>query len=100
MNKREVVENASFGERVAEDEIDELASYFVETYQWQQIRNGEVDIVYGSKGAGKSAIYSLLSSRREEEFFPRGIIIVCAENPRGALAFKDVVDDPPATEEN
>jgi len=98
MNKKDVIENASFGKRIAEEESDELVSYFVETHQWQQLRDGEVDVIYGAKGAGKSAIYSLLSSRREE-FRSRGIIVVQAENPRGALAFKDLVDNPPSSEE-
>ena len=35
---------------------------FVETDQWSRIVKGEIDIVRGDKGAGKSAIYSLLIS--------------------------------------
>lgn len=95
--KRTVLRNLSFGERVAEDERDYLASYFVETHQWQQLFAGQVDIVYGPKGAGKSALYAALASRRAE-LSNRGIKVIAAENPRGAPAFKELVDDPPATE--
>lgn len=55
-------------------------------------------MVYGRKGAGKSAIYSVLldHSRR---LFDQSIFITSAENPRGAPAFKDLIADPPASEE-
>jgi hypothetical protein len=32
------------------------------------------------------------------DFFDRGILLVAAENPRGATVFKDLVADPPTTE--
>ncbi len=57
---------------------DQLASYFVETDHWGRLYSDEVDIIYGPKGAGKSALYSLLHVTREkvlssaasqEEFF-------------------------------
>ena len=97
MTKREVLGAMTFGHRVAEYETASLAEYFVETDQWTRIFSGEIDIIYGSKGAGKSAIYLLLSSRATE-LSDRGIVLVPAENPRGALAFADVVEDPPTTE--
>ena len=58
---------------------------------------GEIDIVYGAKGSGKSAIYSLLISRTEH-LFDEGIMIIPAENPRGAPVFKDLIDDSPTTQ--
>ena len=63
MDKLELLKSISFGARVAEEEITELAKYFVETDQWSRMINGEIDIVRGDKGAGKSAIYSLLITR-------------------------------------
>lgn len=98
MEKYEALQALSFGKRVAEDEGEELSSYFVETDQWQQIFSGEVDIIYGAKGSGKSAIYSLLLDREESLFDDRGVMVVPAENPRGAPAFTSLVDDPPAGE--
>ena len=56
----EVLQKLSFGHRVAEEELKDLAKYFVETEQWRRIHSGEVDIVYGPKGSGKSALYALL----------------------------------------
>jgi hypothetical protein len=52
--------NVNFGDRVAENESRQLASYFIKTDDWEQLRTGKVDIVFGAKGAGKSALYTLL----------------------------------------
>ena len=97
LSRRVVLENLSIGSRVAEDEVDQLASYFVETDQWRRVFAGDVDVVFGAKGAGKSAIYASLVNRADV-LFDRGILLVSGENPRGALAFKDLVADPPASE--
>jgi hypothetical protein len=97
MTKQEVLSSTSFGKRVAEEEGNELSSYFVETDQWKGVFSGEVDIIYGSKGAGKSAIYSLIL-RREDQLLARSITVIPAENTRGSPAFNDLVADPPASE--
>jgi hypothetical protein len=97
MDKLELLKSISFGARVAEEEITELAKYFVETDQWSRMINGEIDIVRGDKGAGKSAIYSLLITR-ESEFFDRNTLLVPGEKPRGTPVFKDIIANPPTTE--
>ncbi len=97
MNKIELLNSVDFGESVAELEADNLCKYFLETHHWQQIRHGEVDVVYGPKGSGKSAIYSLINDH-ESDFFQKNIILKFAENPRGATAFSDLQTDPPASE--
>jgi len=97
MDKHSILSSSSFGRRVAEEETEQLAAYFVETDHWRKLFTGETDIVYGAKGSGKSALYSLLLSK-SEELKANGIISVAAENPRGAPAFKDLLLDPPATE--
>ena len=97
MDKLALLTQVSFGARVAEEETGELASYFVETDQWNRIARGEIDVVRGDKGAGKSAIYSLLMSKADE-FFDKNILLVAAEKPRGTPVFKDLVADPPTSE--
>ena len=97
MKRLDLLKQMSFGVQIAEDEVAALASYFVETNQWARIAKGEIDIIRGEKGAGKSAIYSLLMTKAGE-FFDNGILLVAAENPRGATVFKDLVADPPTTE--
>lgn len=97
MNKHELLRAINFGHRVAEEETDVLSTYFVETDHWERLYRGDIDIIYGPKGSGKSALYSLLLSRHTE-LLDRSILLVAAENPRGATAFKDLVTDPPASE--
>lgn len=97
MSKQETLAHVDFGNRIAEDEGDTLAAYFVETDNWRRVFNGEMDIIYGPKGSGKSALYSLLVARTDR-LFDRGIILVPGENPRGTPAFRDLVIDPPASE--
>jgi len=97
MNRLDLLKKLNFGVQVAEEEANELASYFVQTNQWAKMEAGEIDIVRGEEGAGKSAIYALLM-QKTDEFFDRGILLVAAENPRGATVFKDLATDPPASE--
>lgn len=95
--KETVLRDMSLGRRVAEEEIDELSAYFVETDQWRKVLDGEVDVIFGPKGAGKSAIYSTLLGRYDA-LFDEGIVLVSAENPKGTPAFRDLVSDPPTSE--
>lgn len=97
MIELEVLQNSVFGHRTAEEERENLRAYFVETEQWRQVFGGHVDVVYGPKGSGKSAIYSLLS-QSTDELFDRKVIVVPGENPQGAPAFKDIGNDPPYNE--
>ncbi|MGH3772722.1 MAG: P-loop ATPase, Sll1717 family [Pseudonocardiaceae bacterium] len=96
-SKRDLLTGLSLGKRVAEEEVDDLASYFVETEHWRKVLADEVDIIFGPKGAGKSAIYSTLL-QRDAEMFDRGVFLISAENPRGTPAFKDLVAEPPTVE--
>ncbi len=96
-NQRLVLREISFGARVAEEEAAELSGYFVETDQWQRMYRGDIDIVYGAKGSGKSAIFALLLSR-EDELFDRRILLASVEDPRGAPVFGQLVTGPPTSE--
>lgn len=97
MKKVDVLKALRFGERIAEEELNELEKYFVATDQWNRVFSGEVDIVYGAKGAGKSAIYALID-KRQDELFDRKILIKSAENVRGNTAFSEIISDPPPSE--
>lgn len=90
--KRALLGTIRIGQRVAEDETDELAKYFVKTSQWHKLANGEIDVIYGAKGTGKSALYSLLTNS-ESDFLSRGIVLIPAENPLGASAFQGLIED-------
>lgn len=92
MERTELLRGINFGSRVAEDESDELQNYFIETDQWRQVYQDEADIIYGPKGSGKSAIYTLLQAR-SDDLFDRNILTTTAENPRGKPAFKTLNDE-------
>ena len=98
MDKQQILRDSNFGERVAEEESTQLEYYFVETDQWARTYRGDVDVIYGPKGSGKSALYSLLV-RRTNQLFDRGVMVVSAEKPRGTPVFKDLQQDPPTSEE-
>ena len=97
MERRELLRNTTFGARIAEEETARLARYFVETDQWHRIYRGEIDVIKGDKGTGKSAIYSLLIAK-SSEFFDRGVLLVAAEKPQGTPVFKELTTDPPTKE--
>lgn len=98
MNKRDVLAETTFGARIADDEAETLNTYFVETEQWRKVYSGQVDIVYGPKGSGKSALYALLRKNREA-LSANGILLAAGENVRGTPVFEALVADPPASEE-
>lgn len=97
MTKQELLAHVDFGQRVAEQEGEALDAYFVETDNWRRVFEGDIDVIYGPKGAGKSALYSLLVARTDS-LFDRNVILVPGERPRGTPAFRDIVIDPPASE--
>jgi hypothetical protein len=97
MDRLELLKALTFGSQVAEEEVQFLESYFVQTDQWNRIVGGKIDIVRGEKGAGKSALYLLLG-KNSDALLKRNILLVSAENPRGATVFKDLISDPPTSE--
>jgi hypothetical protein len=90
--KRDILGHIKVGHRVAEDEIKELENYFVKTSQWTKLSNGDIDVIYGAKGTGKSALYSLLI-KKGDQFNGKGILTIPAENPLGASAFQSLIDE-------
>ena len=54
---RSLLQNLSLGASAAENEFRDLSSYFVETSEYLRAARGEVNIVTGRKGSGKSAIF-------------------------------------------
>lgn len=97
MERLELLKKLEFGSQVAEEEVQKLQEYFVQTDQWTRVVTGETDIVRGEKGAGKSALYLLLN-KHSDALFDKGILLVSGENPRGNTVFKDLISDPPASE--
>lgn len=51
-------------DRAQEDE--NLQHYFVKTRQYDEIKRGDKELVLGRKGAGKSALFSMLAKEAQE----------------------------------
>lgn len=94
-NHPNVLEELDFGAQVAEDEEQALADYFVETETWRLLVSGAVDVVYGAKGAGKSALYGTVISHARSLREASRIVIIAGENVRGTPVFSDLAADPP-----
>lgn len=56
-DKSQALRAISMGAAAAENEFRTLAQYFVETSEFNRVQRGEVKIVTGRKGSGKSAIF-------------------------------------------
>jgi hypothetical protein len=97
MTAIDILRQSSFGSRTAEEEQDSIGSYFVQTEQWRRVFAGAVDVVYGQKGSGKSAIYSLIL-KSSDELFDKNVIVIAGERPQGAPAFSSIKDDFPVSE--
>lgn len=89
--------NITFGDRVAENESQDLSVYFIKTEHWEKVRSGKADIVFGSKGAGKSALYTLLF-KEADQLQQEGTTLISAEKPTGQTVFSEVKNTPPTTE--
>jgi len=54
---RSLLQNLSLGASAAENEFRDLHTYFVETSEYLRAARGEINIITGRKGSGKSAIF-------------------------------------------
>lgn len=59
----DLLASLSFGDPMAENEFQTLGSYFLETDQYQRTLRGEVNLVVGRKGTGKTALFSQVRNR-------------------------------------
>jgi hypothetical protein len=95
--RHQLLSHVKLGHSVAEEEAESIKGYFVKTDQWKRLDAGEIDVVLGAKGSGKSALYTLLS-QSESTFFDRNILIYLAENPQGSPVFEALVGGPTLSE--
>jgi molybdopterin-guanine dinucleotide biosynthesis protein len=60
---RGLLTSMSIGDPMAENEFQTLGSYFVETDQYLRTLRGDVNLVVGRKGTGKTALFSQVRDR-------------------------------------
>lgn len=54
----------TIGDAVAENEFQTLGNYYIRTDQYKRASRGEVNLVVGRKGAGKTALFSQLRNEK------------------------------------
>ena len=84
-----LLERVSFGVSAAENEFRELAGYYLETDQFQRALRGEVRLVVGRKGSGKTAIFAQVRDRKREE--RQYIVVDLRPDGYQLLKFKEMV---------
>lgn len=57
----------SFGDPMAENEFETIDSYFLRTDQYLKSERGEIHLVVGRKGTGKTAIFGHLRNRKRSD---------------------------------
>lgn len=86
----EVLEALNFGQDVSENEVN-LDKYFLETEAFKSVVGGEVDLVMGHKGTGKSAIYRILVSEKYDIPTLKNTYVLPASNPTGSDIFRQIL---------
>lgn len=54
---RSLLESLDIGDIAAENEVQQLGSYFIQTSQYHDARRGHARLIVGRKGSGKTAIF-------------------------------------------
>ena len=88
LNKYNALGQSDFGNGTAELERM-LQAAFVETPLWEDLLSGKRDVIYGVKGAGKSALYAHLFNNAEV-LKRKGIILIGAENVQDDPVFQNL----------
>ena len=84
-----LLESITFGASAAENEFRELAAYYLETDQFQRALRGEVRLVVGRKGSGKTAIF--VEVRDHARHYGRNVILDLRPDGYQLIKFKEMV---------
>lgn len=79
----------NLGATKAEDEIGNLSEYYLETDEYRRVVRGEVQVVAGRKGSGKSALF--FQVRDKARAFRQNIVLDLRPEGFQLRKFKDVV---------
>ena len=91
MQVLDVLRSLDLGNSVAEHDAL-LERYFVETEAFRRLVAGEVDLVAGDKGTGKTALYRILKERYAAIPSLRGVEVVPGFNPAGNPVFQRLAE--------
>jgi hypothetical protein len=83
------LERLTFGSSAAENEFRDLSGYYLETDQFQRALRGEVRLVVGRKGSGKTAIFAQVRDRTRQD--RQNIVVDLRPDGYQLLKFKEMV---------
>jgi hypothetical protein len=86
---RTILESITFGASAAENEFRELSEYYLDTEQFYRAMRGEVRLVVGRKGAGKTAIFVQVRDRKRQN--AKNIVLDLLPDGYQLLKFKEMV---------
>jgi len=84
-----LLESISFGASAAENEFRELAGYYIDTEQFNRAIRGEVRLVVGRKGSGKTAVFAQVRDRTREN--SRNVVLDLLPDGYQLIKFKEMV---------
>jgi hypothetical protein len=90
---RNLIGTLNLGNSVAEHDTD-LKSHFVETQAFRALVSGDIDVVAGDKGTGKTALFTVLRERQRAYKSLRDVEILPAFNPVGNPIFQRLAQVP------
>lgn len=91
VSKQTRLEQVTFGASSAENEFRDLAFYYLETDQFQRALRGEIRLVVGRKGSGKTAIFARVRDRVRQE--RQNVVLDLKPEGYKLLKFKETVLD-------
>jgi hypothetical protein len=85
------VKKLDLGATSAENEMRDLANYYLETDQYLQALRGEAHLVVGRKGSGKSAIFLQIRDREREIDRSKNIVVDLKPDGFKLVKFKEQI---------
>ena len=59
-----MLSTVTIGDSVAENEFQHLGNYYLQTDEFNRVLRGEVNLVVGRKGVGKTALFSQVRNQK------------------------------------
>lgn len=94
---KDVLQALKLGNSVAEFD-ESLEKYFVENEAFHALVGGEIDVVAGDKGTGKTALYRIMQKRHRDLKAIEDVEILPGFNPVGNPVFQKLVQGDALTE--
>ncbi len=89
--EKQFLKELKFGATSAENEMQDLSNYYLETDQFLKALRGEVEIVVGRKGAGKSAIFLQIRDKERDQNRAKNIVVDLKPDGYKLIKFKEDV---------